>query len=148
MEVYRGFTKMFHDVCKMYMRIIGRGAGVHGGALSGVATFSEDVEQIRTLRGESGLPVILLRKMASTQDVSLMPEIDGIVTSTGGVASHAAVLAQKYDLTAVVGCSDLEMRIDEKGEVYAVIGSTPVTEGAPISVDGSTGLVYSGLCLV
>lgn len=148
MEVHRGFTRMFHDICRMESNVIGRGAGVHGGALSGVATLSGDVEQIRRLKAGSHLPVILLRKMASTDDVSLMSEIDGIVTSTGGVASHASVLAQKFDLTAVVGCSDLELRTDEKGRPFADMGGYTLTEGSHISMDGSTGLVYSGLCLL
>jgi pyruvate,orthophosphate dikinase len=147
MEAHRGFTRMFHDICRMEAGVIGRGVGVHGGALSGVATFTDDLEQIRRLKAGSHLPVILLRRMASTDDVSLMSEIDGIITSTGGVASHASVLAQKFDLTAVVGCSDMEIRTDERGGNYAVIGGRSITEGADISMDGSTGLVYSGLCM-
>ena len=50
MEIHRGFTKRFQDVCKMHSNIIGRGVGVHGGALSGVATFSSSPERIGELR--------------------------------------------------------------------------------------------------
>jgi pyruvate,orthophosphate dikinase len=146
MESHRGFTKRFDDVCRMRSKVIGRGVGVHGGALSGIATFSSSPAHIRKLREEFDLPVILLRKMADTSDVSLMPEIDGIIASAGGVASHASVLAQKFNLTAVVGCSDLDIRTDAKGESYAVIGNYTVMEGTALSMDGSTGLVYSGLC--
>ncbi len=146
MEFYRGFTKRFSDVCRMESNIIGRGVGVHGGALSGIATFSSSPQDIKKLREMHDLPVILLRNMASTDDVSLMPVVNGIVAAAGGVASHASVLAQKFDLTAVVGCSDMEIRESEKGELYAKIGNLVVAEGAPISIDGSTGLVYSGFC--
>jgi len=146
MESHRGFTKRFDDVCRMRSQIIGRGVGIHGGALSGVATFSSSPVHIEKLRKEFNLPVILLRKMASTDDVSLMPEIDGIITSAGGVASHASVLAQKFNLTAVVGCSDMDIRTDEKGQSCAVIGTYTVTDGTAISIDGSTGLVYLGSC--
>lgn len=148
MEFHRGFTKRFDDICRMESNIIGRGTGVHGGALSGVATFSSSPEQVRRLKNEAGLPVILLRSMASTDDVSLMPEIDGIITAGGGVASHASVLAQKFDLTAVIGCSGMEIKADEKGQHFAKIGTDAVREGTLISIDGSTGLVYSGLCLL
>jgi len=146
MELHRGFTKRFHDVCRMETSIIGHGIGVHGGALSGVASFSSFKEDIRRLKKESKLPVILLRKIASTDDVSLMPEIDGILAAAGGVASHASVLAQKFDLVAVVGCSDMDIGTDKKGEPYAEIGGSKFTNGTILSIDGSTGLVYAGLC--
>lgn len=148
MESHRGFTKRFDDVCRMHSKIIGRGVGVHGGALSGVATLASSPVHIEKLRKEFDLPVILLRKMAGTDDISLMPEIDGIITSAGGVSSHASVLAQKFNLTAVVGCSDMDIRTDGKGETYAVIGAYRITDGTAISIDGSTGLVYSGLCTI
>ena len=146
MEFHRGFIKHFQDICMMESNIIGRGVGVHGGALSGIATFSASPDRIDSIKEETGMPVILLRKSSSTNDVSLMPHIDGIVTSAGGATSHAAILAQKFGLTAVVGCSDMEISIDEKGESFARIGNYPVTEATSVSIDGSTGLVYSGIC--
>ena len=148
MEIHRGFKRRFSDVCRMEESIIGRGAGVHGGALSGIATFTTSPEHIRKVGKEGNVPVILLRKTASTDDVALMPDIDGIITSAGGATSHASILAQKFDLAAVVGCTDMVIKKDEKGEYYADIGDYTVTEGAVISIDGSTGLVYSGTCLL
>jgi pyruvate,orthophosphate dikinase len=147
MEFHRGFRKRFDDVCRMEANVIGHGAGVHGGALSGVVTFGRSPGEISKLRNDNALPVILLRPMASTDDVSLMQELDGILTKAGGVASHAAVLAQKFDLTAVVGCLDLEFKTDDKGDPIAVIGGYTVGEGSYLGIDGSTGLVYSGLCV-
>ncbi len=147
MEFHRGFTRGLQDVCSMEASIVGRGTGVNGGALRGVAAFSSSPEALRRLRLEQGLPVILLRKSASTDDVSLMPEVGGILTSTGGATSHAAILAQKFGLTAVVGCSDMRI-LDDHGTLSARIGEYAVTEGTSISMDGSTGLVYSGLCML
>jgi|GEM_PF-1188565 pyruvate,orthophosphate dikinase len=146
MEFSRGFTKRFEDVCNMEEAIIGRGIGVYGGALSGVATFSSSPETLKKLRIERSLPLILLRKSASTDDVSLMPEISGIITAMGGATSHAAILAQKFGLTAVVGCSDMHI-LDDNGNLSARIGNYIITEGTTISIDGSTGLVYSELCM-
>ncbi len=148
MELYRGFTKRFRDVCGDQLNIIGRGAGVHGGALSGVAVFVSSPEDVQKIRSEHGMPVILIREMTSTNDVSLMPGIDGIVTATGGATSHAAILAQKFDLDAVVGCSGMDIAVDEHGEYYAQIGNYTVRNGTYLSIDGSTGLVYSGLCML
>jgi pyruvate,orthophosphate dikinase len=147
MEFHRGFTKMFQDVCRMESNIIGRGVGVYGGAISGIATFSSSVDRIQKLRRENDQPVILLRETASTDDVSLMPEIDGIITAAGGATSHAAILAQKFGVTAIVGCSDMVLEVARNGEPSARIGPSTVTEGSAISMDGSTGLVYSGICL-
>jgi pyruvate,orthophosphate dikinase len=147
MEFHRGFRKRFDDVCRMEANVIGHGAGVHGGALSGVVTFGRSPGEVKKLRNDTAMPVILLRPMASTDDVSLMREIDGILTKFGGVASHAAVLAQKFDLTAVVGCPDLEFKTDDSGNPLAVIGGHTVSEGSYLGMDGSTGLVYSGLCV-
>ena len=146
MEVHHGLTLKFDDICMMAPRIIGRGVGVYGGALSGVASFSASLEVLKRLRQESGRPVILLRSTASTDDVSLMQGIDGIITSSGGPTSHAAILTQKFSLTAVVGCSD--MVIDKAdGVLYASFGGHTVREGDEISIDGSSGLVYLGSCL-
>ncbi len=146
MESHRGFTKMFQDVCRMESNIIGRGTGVHGGAVSGIATFSSSLDRIRQLQHDNGQQVILLRETASTDDVSLMPEINGIITAAGGATSHAAILAQKFGVTAVVGCSDMIIETDRNREPSARIGSYTITEGTAISMDGSTGLVYSGIC--
>jgi pyruvate,orthophosphate dikinase len=146
MEFHRGFVRRFDDICRMESRVIGRGAGVFGGALSGIATFSDDPARIREIKKERNLPVILLRKEASTDDVLLMPEVDGIITATGGATSHAAILAQKFNVTAVVGCSEMKLLKDPEGRPAAMIGRFPVEEGSVISIDGSTGIIYSGLC--
>lgn len=62
------------------------------------------------------------------------------------MTSNASILAQKFDLTAVVGCTDMHLYSDEEGGVFAKIGAYTVKEGMIISIDGSTGLVYSGYC--
>ena len=138
--------KRFDAICRMESRVIGRGIGVHGGALSGAASFSVSLDAIRALREKTGLPVILLRRTASTNDVSLMAEVGGIIAAAGGATSHASVLAQKFNLTAVVGCRDLNfVSCGQKG-ICALFGETIIGEGDPISMDGQTGLIFSGAC--
>ncbi len=146
MEAGEDFPRKFDEVCRMGSRIIGRGIAVYGGALSGIATFASSPEQIEELKKTSDLPVILFRKTANTDDVSLMPAISGIITSAGGITSHAAVLARKFHVTAVVSCSNMYIETREQEESYATIGGIEVKEGDPVSIDGSTGLVFSGLC--
>ena len=146
MEQGGTFFNSFDEICEMESRVIGRGIGAHGGALSGVASFATSIDPLERLRTKSGMPVILLRKTANTDDVSLMPIIKGILSASGGVTSHAAVLAQKFGLTAVVACADMNVSVDEQGRPYAMIGNTRVEEGNPISIDGANGLVFSGTC--
>lgn len=149
MEFDAGFIERFREICRMESRVIGRGIGVHGGALSGVASFSYSPEAIRALKKKTGLPVILLRQTASTADVSLMALAGGMIAAAGGATSHAAVLAQKFNLTAIAGCED--MRIGPCGQagegLCASMGNAVIHEGEPISMDGRTGLIFSGICL-
>ncbi len=147
MELIAGTAAAFDEICRMEAQIIGRGLAAHGGARSGVVSFAKTPEEILQLRKESGMPVILLRTTANTDDVSLMPVIGGIVTASGGVTSHAAVLAGKFGVDAVVACRDMTIGTDEKGESVARIGEAVLREGSFISIDGAAGLVFSGLCL-
>jgi pyruvate, orthophosphate dikinase len=146
MEHGEMLSDSFDAVCRMESRVIGRGTGANGGALSGVASFAESPEEIELIKKKSGLPVILIRKTADTDDVSLMLVVKGILTASGGVTSHAAVLAQKFGLSAVVACADLKVNADEQGRPSATLGNALVREGTPLSIDGATGLVFSGTC--
>jgi pyruvate,orthophosphate dikinase len=146
MEQGGTYYQKFDEICRMESQVIGQGIGAGGGALSGVASFGTSADDIERVKKKTGLPVILLRQTANTADVSLMPIIKGIVTASGGVTSHAAVLAQKFGISAVVACSDMIVSSDERGRTYAMIGTTRIEEGTPISLDGANGLVFSGLC--
>ncbi len=137
--------KKFDELCRMESRVIGRGIGASGGALSGIASFADSPDQVDAATNKYGGPIILLRETASTDDVPLMTGIGGIITAAGGVTSHAVVLAQKFGITAVVGCAGMKVEADEEGS-YALIGSTLVREGSAISIDGTTGLVFHGTC--
>jgi len=147
MEPGAGYVSAFDEICNMEPQIIGRGVGAHGGAVSGVASFARTAEEAVRLAQESAMPVVLLRTMASTDDVSLMPVVRGIVTSSGGVTSHAAVLAQKFGVSAVVSCKELSIETDDQGDRFARMGKVIIREGMPVSIDGVSGLVFSGTCL-
>ncbi len=146
MEFQAGRRGRFDEICGMESRIVGRGIGAYGGAVSGVASFARSREQAERLGRKTGMRVILFRNTANTDDVSLMPVIAGIATASGGVTSHAAVLAQKFGVNAVVACSRLFIGTDERGAAFARIGTFEIREGDPISIDGANGLVFSGTC--
>jgi len=88
---------------------------------------------------EAGRRVILVRAETSPDDVHGMASAAGVLTSKGGLASHAAVVARGWGIPAVVGASDLQVREDG----VSVNGRT-LPCGEVITIDGSTGEVFVG----
>ena len=89
---------------------------------------------------DDGRDVILVRAETSPDDVHGMQRSCGILTSTGGFASHAAVVARGWGIPAVVGATDVSIR---GGAV--VIGGRELPAGAVITIDGSSGEVFEGV---
>ena len=88
---------------------------------------------------EAGRTVILVRAETSPDDVHGMARSAGILTSTGGLASHAAVVARGWGIPAVVGASGVVL-----GEGRVTIGDRTLAHGETITIDGSTGEVFAG----
>ncbi len=88
---------------------------------------------------EAGRSVILVRGETSPDDVHGMARSAGILTSAGGLASHAAVVARGWGIPAVVGASGVVV-----GGGTVVIGDRRLTAGEVITIDGSTGEVFPG----
>ena len=86
-------------------------------------------------------PIMLVRKETSPEDVAGMHLASGILTSTGGKASHAAVVARGWGKPCVVGCEAL--KIDEKNKTITIAGQS-VKEGDFLTINGSTGDVMVG----
>ncbi|MEO0181197.1 MAG: pyruvate, phosphate dikinase [candidate division WOR-3 bacterium] len=119
-------------------RLIATGLPAGPGAASGrVCFFSDEVEEKRNLWGR----IILVRTETSPEDIKGMELSEGILTSRGGMTSHAALVARQRGKTCIVGCSALE--IDYKNRQIRV-GDTIIKEGDQISIDGSTGEVFLG----
>ena len=88
---------------------------------------------------EAGRTVILVRAETSPDDVHGMARAAGILTSTGGLASHAAVVARGWGIPAVVGAAAVVL-----GEGSVTIGDRTLAHGETITIDGSTGEVFAG----
>ena len=116
---------------------IATGLPASPGAAAGAIVFTSE-EAAR--RGASER-VILLRAETSPDDIAGMHAAQGILTATGGMTSHAAVVARGMGKCCVVGCSAL--LIDERSRTVRVGGRT-LREGAFISLDGSKGEVLLG----
>src|SRR5215831_8535415 len=91
--------------------------------------------------GKAGKPVILVRVETNPNDVHGMIEARGILTSTGGTASHAALVARGMGRPCIVGASGIS--VDIKNQQFSVNGTT-VRQGEEITLDGTTGNVYLG----
>jgi pyruvate,orthophosphate dikinase len=88
---------------------------------------------------EAGRTVVLVRVETSPDDVHGMAAAVGILTATGGLASHAAVVARGWGIPAVVGASGVQI-----GEGVVVIGGRSLAVGETITIDGGTGDIFAG----
>lgn len=127
-------------------RVAAKGLPAGPGAANGQVVFSAD-DAVKWV--EKKLDVILVRKETSPEDVSGMWAAKAILTSTGGMTSHAAVVARGWGKCCVVGCGELEIDYDRKEIIIEkTIGKAKekirIKEGDPISIDGSTGEVIIG----
>jgi pyruvate, orthophosphate dikinase len=119
--------------------VLTQGIGASPGHAYGVAILDADRAAAIASGGE---PVILMRPTTSPQDIRGMLSAKAIVTARGGALSHAAVVSRALDIPCVVGCESLE--IDLEARRFAT-GGKRFDEGTPLSVDGATGKVYSGV---
>jgi len=118
---------------------LGSGLPASPGSAAGRIYFTADDAKIaKTERSER---VILARQETSPEDIEGMVAARGIITTRGGMTSHAAVVARGMGTCCVAGCGDA--RIDEKAKTFTLGGQT-FSEGDYISLDGSTGRVYAG----
>ncbi|MFP5343390.1 MAG: pyruvate, phosphate dikinase [Candidatus Limnocylindria bacterium] len=88
---------------------------------------------------ERGTPAILVRAETSPDDVHGMAVAAGVLTSRGGLASHAAVVARGWGIPAVVGAAGVVV-----GDGRVLVGERQLLAGDPLTIDGSTGEVFEG----
>jgi len=117
---------------------VARGLPAGPGAASGRVAFTSEQAVARTKRGER---VILCRTETSPEDLKGMLASEGILTSRGGVSSHAALVARQLGKVCVCGTSGVAVDYDRR---TLTAGAVVLREGDAISLDGSTGAVYAG----
>ncbi len=118
--------------------VLAKGLPASPGAASGKVVFAVDRAVAMASRGEK---VILVRTETSPEDIDGMKVAQAILTTRGGMTSHAAVVARGMGKCCVVGCSDLV--VDYGSREFRVGGKT-LKEGDEITLDGTTGAVYPG----
>jgi len=119
-------------------RLLGRGLPAGPGAATGRIAFSAE----RAVSMAKDDPVILVRVETSPEDIAGMHSAAGILTTRGGLTSHAAVVARGMGRPCVVGAGNL--RVDYgKGELRSE-GHEPLEEGDWLSIDGTSGEIIGG----
>ena len=118
--------------------ILGKGIGIGGGCMSGIISFDiDDLHHNKNLHPEE--KHILIRPDTVPDDIHAIFMCDGLVTSRGGVTSHAAVTAQKLGKVCIVNCKELV--VDESQKQCRVNNHT-LHQGDKISIDGIAGIIY------
>ena len=115
---------------------IAKGLGASPGVATGQLVFTADtaVEE-----SDKGVRVLLIRPETSPADVHGMAVAQGIITATGGLASHAAVVARGWGIPAVVGVTTLSLLEDS-----ATFGDVTLSEGDVVTLDGTSGEIFIG----
>ncbi|MFZ5931231.1 MAG: pyruvate, phosphate dikinase [Pseudomonadota bacterium] len=119
-------------------KVLTKGLPASPGAATGEVVFTPEKAEQRAALGQS---VILVRTETSPEDIHGMHVAAGILTSRGGMTSHAAVVARGMGRPCVSGAG--AVRIDYKAGIFMVDGET-VREGDMITLDGGTGEVILG----
>ena len=116
---------------------IASGLNASPGAGCGQIVFTADEAEAWS---KDGKKVLLVRKETSPDDIAGMAVAQGILTSTGGRTSHAAVVARGMGTPCVCGCADVKF----KDANTIVVNGKSYKKGAFLTIDGATGKVYEG----
>jgi pyruvate,orthophosphate dikinase len=108
-----------------------------GGAIGKIVFTADSAEEL----GNKGEKVILVREETSPEDVHGMKPAQAILTSKGGMTSHAALVARGWGKCCIVGCGDLTIDMEKK---VAKFKEKVLKEGDWLTLNGSKGLVYEG----
>jgi pyruvate,orthophosphate dikinase len=119
-------------------KALARGLPAGPGGATGKIVLTPDKAEVMAKQGEK---VILVRTETSPEDVHGMHAAEAILTSRGGMTSHAALVARGWGKCCIVGCQALEINLN-RGEIQ--VDGTVLREGALITLNGTKGLVYEG----
>ena len=110
-----------------------------GGAVGKVVFSSEEAVEL----GLKGEKVILVREETSPEDVDGMHKAQAILTTKGGMTSHAALVARGWGKCCIVGCNDIE--IFEKEKYFLTKEGKKIHDGEWLTMNGTTGMAYEGV---
>ena len=120
------------------LNAVAQGLNVSPGAAVGVVAFDPDLAE---RWGREGRDVVLVRHETKPDDVHGMLAATGILTSSGGRTSHAALVARQFGKPAVTGASAIDIDMSSR---TLTVGNDTLHEGEWISIDGTSGNIYLG----
>jgi pyruvate,orthophosphate dikinase len=120
-------------------KLLAKGLPASPGAASGIVVFSADEAEMRAQKGEA---VILVRIETSPEDIHGMHAARGILTTRGGMTSHAAVVARGMGRPCVAGAGGVNV---DYGSKTLSAGGVSVRAGDTITLDGASGEIFVGL---
>jgi pyruvate,orthophosphate dikinase len=130
---------MLDPKAELLNTVIAKGLPAGPGGAKGRAVFTSGEAVVWARRGEK---VILVREETSPEDVEGMHESEAILTTKGGMTSHAALVARGWGKCCIVGCGDIEIHHDTK--TFHAKNGVIVKEGDWLTLNGTRGLVYEG----
>ncbi len=119
-------------------KVLAKGLPAGPGAATGKVVFTASKAELYNTKG---VKVVLCREETSPEDLRGMIASEGILTSRGGVSSHAALVARQMGKVCICGASDIH--IDYAKRIMSV-GNIVIKEGDDISIDGTTGEIFAG----
>lgn len=130
---------MIDPAVELITKSIAKGLPAGPGGARGRVVFTSDDAVAWAAKGEK---VILVREETSPEDVDGMHKAQAILTTKGGMTSHAALVARGWGKCCIVGCSDIEIHTDTK--TFHAKNGEIIKEGDWLSLNGTKGLVYEG----
>lgn len=130
---------MLDPKVELLTKPIAKGLPAGPGGAKGRVVFSSNDSVEWAQRGEK---VILVREETSPEDVDGMHKAQAILTTKGGMTSHAALVARGWGKCCIVGCGDIEIHSETK--TFKAKDGTIIHEGDWLSLNGTKGLVYEG----
>ena len=124
---------------ELVQTVIAKGLPAGPGGAMGRVVFSSQGAVEWAQKGEK---VVLVREETSPEDVDGMHKAQAILTTKGGMTSHAALVARGWGKCCIVGCSDIEIHGETKS--FKARGGVFIKEGDWITLNGTNGLVYEG----
>ncbi len=120
------------------VEVLATGIAASPGAASGMVVFDADEAEAK---GNEGLKVVLVRPETTPEDIHGLAAAQGVLTSTGGMTCHAAIVARAMGKPCVAGCKALQ--IDLRAKSFEIEGRI-IKEGDIITIDGTLGNIILG----
>ena len=137
-QIYESLLKNIEPDSLVGVSSVGSGLPAGPGASSGEIVFTAEKAEFL---GKKGKKIILVREETSPEDIHGMHYSEGILTSRGGLTSHAALVARGWGKSCVVGCQTLQIHNNQRS---GSIGGIKIKEGDWITLNGSTGEIFLG----